>query len=94
MRVLFMFRDISFFAFCPAGKSFLRDLAAIISCSGRKGNTRGAKKPPHGRQTGKKHPPIRSFGEWGAQPLIGLSIGLRTSCFLNAAVRGDSLGFG
>ena len=34
----------------------------------------------------KKHPPIRSVGEWGVQPLIGLSIGLVTSCFLESAV--------
>ncbi len=33
------------------------------------------KKPPFRRQN-KKPPPIRSDGEWGAQPLIGLSIGV------------------
>ena len=37
---------------------------------------------PRALEGGKKHPPIRSFGEWGAQPLIGLSINTRTSCFL------------
>nr|WP_325217743.1 hypothetical protein [uncultured Oscillibacter sp.] len=45
-----------------------------------------------GGRTGKKHPPIRSVGEWGAQPLIGLSIGPVTSCFLKSAVRGGFAG--
>ena len=40
----------------------------------------------------KKHPPIRSVGEWGVQPLIGLSIGPVTSCFLKSAVRGGFAG--
>ena len=70
-----------------------RCLPFIIDCPGgeRKGfrNIRGKKSPFLGDETGKKHPPIRSIGEWGAYPLIGLSIGLGTSCFLESAVRGE-----